>query len=451
MFVSYPSLSEAERLTYLSEINIEALTISPTEALVECDLERVIGMRLISINSRPAYICDSEYPAENIIYADDGARGLTLQEEDIGLLIGKNIQEPIESVTQVEYDQWTVHHRFDPYRPLYLIKLADTDETNLYVSSITGEFVQRTTSSQRFWNYIGSVPHWIYPTLLRKNWTLWDVVVWWLSLFATVCALLGLYLGIRHWLKIRSSSSSIISPFRGLMKWHHIMGLFGGLIIISWIFSGWLSMDHGRIFSTPSPTLEQVRALNGGLFGEVSSTISISDLAKYTRAKELTLHAFGGEPLLVARDEKGIIDAPVLKPSNVVEVVSEAFPEVSVRNWSVVPKNDTYTDLREGSLPLGSIRVELSDHNQTWIHIDNRSGEILSVIDRSRRVYRWLYNGLHSFDIPGLADSGPFRSILMLVLLLAGFVASLTGVVLGIKRIFGDSLGGYKKQNNKNI
>jgi hypothetical protein len=438
MYVPFPSVSDKERLTFLPEINMQRLTLAPAEALAECGLASVTGMRLISINSRPAYVCDLKRPVEKIIYADNGAPGLALREDDIGQLIRRNLEERIENVTKIEYDQWTVHQRFDAYRPLYLIELADPEGTNLYLSSITGEFLQRTTSSQRFWNYIGSVPHWIYPTVLRKNWAIWDGAVWWLSLFAIVCAVIGFFLGLAHWLKARRRG--LISAFHGWMKWHHIIGLFAGLLIVSWVFSGWLSMDHGRIFSMPNPTAEQIRALNGGSFGEIGSTMSRENLAKHSLAKELTLHAFGGQALLVARNEREVIAAPVLKPSAVAGVVSRSFPDFSVESWSVVAANDLYTNLREGSLPPDTIRVEMSDPSQTWIHLDNRSGEILSVIDRSRRLYRWLYNGLHSFDIPGIADNGPLREILMLALLMGGFAASITGVVLGIRRAFNRSL-----------
>ena len=124
----------------------------------------------------------------------------------------------------------------------------------------------------------------------------------------------------------------------------------------------------------------------------------------------------------------------MLEPNRVSAVVSSAFPKANIEKWSIVPPGDTYTALREGTLPQGTIRVELSDKGETWLHIDSRSGEILSVIDRSRRLYRWLYNGLHSLDIPGLANRRPLWDIVMLVLLLAGFITSSTGVVIGMKR-----------------
>lgn len=436
MYVPFPSISDRERLAYLPEINLENLNISTAEALAECGAERVTNMRLISINSRPTYVCDIKDGTKKAVYADDGT--LAAAVEEAYALGRKNtvLQARVSAITQTEYDQWTVHQRFDSYRPLYRIELDDDLGTELYFSSVTGELMQRTTSYQRFWNYVGAVPHWIYPTILRKNWALWDAVVWWISLFAIVTAVLGVYLGVRHWIRVRESLRAMISPFRGWLRWHHIMGLFSGLIVVSWIFSGWLSMDHGRIFSTPNPSEEQIIALQGGSLAEILSKVNNPNLTRHSGAKELTLHGFSGGPLVIVKNENSIIDASILQPEFVAKAVDDAFPDLSIESWGVVQSNDTYTDLLEGSLPSGTIRIELSDPAKTWLHIDNRSGEILMVMDSSRRAYRWLYNGLHSLDFPGLSNSRPLWDILMIVLLSAGFIASMTGTVLGARRAF---------------
>ena len=69
----------------------------------------------------------------------------------------------------MEYDQWIVHQRFDPYRPFYRVRLNDDATTDLYVSARTGEVLQRTRFSERAWNWSGAVIHWIYFTPLRKS------------------------------------------------------------------------------------------------------------------------------------------------------------------------------------------------------------------------------------------------------------------------------------------
>ena len=72
-------------------------------------------------------------------------------------------------IDTVERDQWTVSGDFNNARPLYRIALNDAADTHLYVSQRDGRVVQRVTASERFWNYLGAVPHWLYFTALRRN------------------------------------------------------------------------------------------------------------------------------------------------------------------------------------------------------------------------------------------------------------------------------------------
>ena len=99
-------------------------------------------------------------------------------------------------VARADYDQWSVPNGFDRHRPLFRVALGDAAGTEIYVSSRTGEVVLDTTRSERGWNWVGSVLHWIYPTVLRSNWALWDQVVSTLSLVALIAAVLGAVLGI---------------------------------------------------------------------------------------------------------------------------------------------------------------------------------------------------------------------------------------------------------------
>ena len=52
-------------------------------------------------------------------------------------------------------------------RPLY--KYSWPDGQQVYVNGDTAEVVQYTTTSSRFWAYLGAIPHWLYFTPLRKH------------------------------------------------------------------------------------------------------------------------------------------------------------------------------------------------------------------------------------------------------------------------------------------
>ena len=50
-------------------------------------------------------------------------------------------------------------------------------------------------------------------------------------------------------------------------------------------------------------------------------------------------------------------------------------------------------------------------------------------------MYRWLFNGIHSLDLPGLADKRPLWDVLMVLFMIAGFMFSITGVVIAYRKL----------------
>ena len=212
MYMPFPSLQENVRLTSLSNIDTKAITVPTDTVIGACGKNEITALRVISIDTRPAYICNYETGKVKAVYADNGSPVPPRDQLSIRQHVEQTTNKPLKLITLVEYDQWTVHQKFDAQRPMYRVELADSDETHLYFSSITGELVQLTTDTQRFWNYLGAVVHWIYPTILRKHWALWDMVVWWLSLFGILCAVIGVYLGVVHFKKIRHLRQGALSP-----------------------------------------------------------------------------------------------------------------------------------------------------------------------------------------------------------------------------------------------
>jgi hypothetical protein len=97
-------------------------------------------------------------------------------------------------------------------------------------------------------------------------------------------------------------------------------------------------------------------------------------------------------------------------------------------------KNDAYR-VRSNPLPDTARRIVLDDRTRTWIQIDSASGQILAVTDRSRRLYRWLVDGLHCFDVPLFTHGGPLRHVVVLLAAAIGLLFCSTGVVIGMKRL----------------
>ena len=119
----------------------------------------------------------------------------------------------------------------------------------------------------------------------------------------------------------------------------------------------------------------------------------------------------------------------------VQSAVSQAWPSSTIKDSYMVAADDVYGHLREGSLPETTLRIVLNDVDETWIHVNLDDGRIISVMDRSRRMYRWLFNGIHSLDVPGLADKRPLWDVLMVLFMIAGFMFSITGVVIAYRKL----------------
>src|SRR6185503_19603692 len=98
----------------------------------------------------------------------------------------------------------------------------------------------------RFWNWLGAIPHWIYFTPLRANPPLWRQVVLWASAPGILLAVTGIWIGI---LRLRTQ-------YRGWKNWHQWSGIIGGLFLLTWIFSGWLSVNPNGWLSGGSPDAE---------------------------------------------------------------------------------------------------------------------------------------------------------------------------------------------------
>ncbi|MNF96684.1 hypothetical protein D3C84_794800 [compost metagenome] len=67
-----------------------------------------------------------------------------------------------------------------------------------------------------------------------------------LSLTATLMAVLGAVIGVLRWRLRKPYRSGSRSPYRGFARWHHIGGLLFGVLAITWIFSGLMSMNPWR-------------------------------------------------------------------------------------------------------------------------------------------------------------------------------------------------------------
>lgn len=436
-FVPFPSLTEAERFAGLAPVEPVEVRIAVADAVTASGIGDATRARLIQRSDGPIYIVSGPSHV-GAVRASDG-RDAAVISADVALAIAQAHarQRGIDAaraaiVAHADYDQWSVPNGFDRHRPLFRIALGDAAGTEVYVSSRTGEIVLDTTRRERGWNLAGSVLHWIYPTVLRSNWALWDRLVWTLSLLASIAALLGAVLGV---VRIRRRGRLAGSPYRGWHALHHIIGLVATVFVLTWIFSGWLSMDHGRLFSrgqlspaeagvmdaspdwTTAPSFDQQPispsarevewfAFNGGVYRRERTGLGQQSFAKA---------GGGSQEFLGAQDLQGLVTR-----------LASGCDTPSVRAG-----NDDYP--AQSSIP--GAPVYRSRCGELWFDIDGADGRVLQRLDASRRAYRWFYGALHTLDFPILMVHPFLRDVLIVGLCALGLVFSITGIVIGWRRL----------------
>ena len=347
----------------------------------------------------------------------------------------------------IEQDRWTVHDKYLLHRPLFRVRLADAAATELYLSAATGEVLQRTTATQRGWNQVGALLHWLNLGNLRAHFDAWHFTIRSVATLALGLTLAGLAIGLLRLRQARRLARPRASPFRGLQRLHHLSGLFAGFVILWWLVSGWLSLDQGTFFSSDQPTPQQRQALRGLDLVSAAAAFGPLDALGLGSAVELEFSALNGRPLLIARGRAAgdsrlfIVDLQgdirrieQLADAELRTAVNAAMTPRRVREVLPIAADDGWAR-RDSPFSATTRRFVLDDGDPTWVHVDARSGEIVSVMDASRRRYRWIVDGLHTMDFPPLNRAGNAWHVVLLCATTLGLAFTATGVVLGWRRL----------------
>jgi hypothetical protein len=189
MYVSYPALDANLRLKNLAPLEwrgcckISDALLIDSSPIEHAEIEMLAGRPVLTLGGRSIFHL-IDLTTGTVIEHISAAQAATVATA----FVTGTASAPPRS-TLIAHDQWTVSGEFDTNRPLYDFALGDEFGTELYVSSTTGRAVQITSAHERFWNWLGSVPHWLYFSQLRLRASLWSQVVIYASLLG--CFLAG--------------------------------------------------------------------------------------------------------------------------------------------------------------------------------------------------------------------------------------------------------------------
>lgn len=344
----------------------------------------------------------------------------------------------IRTDTLRHLEQWIPYDRLRADFPIYKFYFADSLKSQLYVSSVTGKPLQFTNHKQRCWAYFGAIPHWIYFTRLRQDVTLWKNTLIILAAIGCLVCLTGLFVGIRAVWKSRR-----LSPYRRpLYRWHHVLGFFFGFFVLSFIFSGLMSLAQVPRFivkvndpqlksNAPAPKPIAANLFRAG-WGQL--------LEAYPRqVKEIKWLMVGGVPAYQAVIGNGrrLFDASQSQirplrftPGILKEMLS--LKKGKILTIDTLRHYDNYYADKSGNLPLPVYKISVDDADRSTYYVDPLTGKTL-YFNTNERVHHWVYQIPHSFESGFFVRHGKLRAVLLWVVLLGGSAVSGTGVWLGVR------------------
>jgi hypothetical protein len=466
-----PEYSAEERLARLPALDAAGFRITPAQALEAAGFgEPPRRVLLTSFQGRPVYRFFVDY-GSSTVFADDGSF-VDIVDRDGALKIAASaFPESRATATyrggNEEPDQWTINNRFENSGVLHHIALGDDAGTELYIAEATGEITQKTDRSSRFWGYLGPVMHWFYFTPLRANRApLWNDLIVYGSLVGCGLCILGIVIGLyRFSASRRYKRGTSMTPYVGWLQWHHYAGLLFGVITFTWTFSGLLTMTPFNWFDQGGPTGAQVRAIRGdgvdlAAFGVLPGA-AIAEFQTRFQPKEVELLQFMGEPFYAAYERADLSPrahqdnlryaAPGAALSRVLVTAGggtprikdgfsqdellaaarAAMPGMEPAELRWLTDVDNYYYQRTGGLRLPALRATFNDADETWLYLYAGDGSLVQSESRGSRAERWLYQGLHSLDFPGLYQTPWLWYPLIIALSLGGLALSLTSLMVG--------------------
>src|SRR5262249_22659410 len=347
---------------------------------------------------------------------------------------------------RIDVDQWTVG-RYVRDRPLHRFDFDDPAGTSIYVSGTAGQIVLWTTATQRFWNWLGTIPHWLYFTALRSDVALWSEIVIWASILGSFLTVVGIGLGITQFRHGRS-------PYRGIFYWHHLAGLAFGLVTLTFVVSGLLSMNPwGLLDSRDGGEAVRIQGAAPNWGGVRASLAALRAQPALADAVSLTTAPLAGRlHWLVTREDgsRTRIDAAgaaaPLRPADLAAAAERLAAPHGVAAQGIMGEEDAYYFRRRDAFVLPVYRVIVNDAERTRYYLDPASGALIQRTDAHRRWHRWLFGALHRFDFPFLRGR-PLWDVIVLLLMLGGTAVAATGSYLALRRIGADIASVWRRRS----
>ncbi|MFA6162114.1 MAG: PepSY domain-containing protein [Methylobacter sp.] len=415
----------------------------------------IIDARLVRSAGEPVWLVEDSRGLRFALSAIDGSLRETTPDQ--ALKIAENwfnsnsSSGAINASYQETVEKPIILRNQDALSPFHRIAVGE-DGGELLISSRTGEVLHASTRVDRAFFWAGNWLHLLKPLESIGLGKIRNDVQLWLGLSATIATLTGLIIG---WLRWRPGfggkptySQGRTQPYREFwFKWHFWSGLIGGTVVLSWAISGFVDTNPGKIFTPANPSRQEVTRYLGSELPEVMRNwqpvlpVLLATAVDGADIVELGWRRLGGDAVLLAHTRDGqrlpqSLDGAVPRFSDraLLAAVLRVAGNTQVDTREVLTEYDNYyyprhhQSLVEKPLPI--LLVKMADDTGTRFYLDPQDGKLIAKLDRSGRVLRWLYSGLHHWDF-GWLYHRPIWDVWMMTWVLFGLVLGASSLVVG--------------------
>lgn len=344
-------------------------------------------------------------------------------------------------------EQWILYTKYDKLMPIYKFYFDDKEKHELFISGCTGEPQQLTTRSNRFWAWVGAIPHKFYITPIRKDVDTWQNSISFVSSICLIAALSGWLLGICLLVKRYRQKHVWQNPYKKhWYRWHFFFGMIFGIFLIAWAISGifsmqrvpqWIAPMEGNYFFSSSkfwgrknPSLDAYR-LDYRILKETYPNLKTVEWTHYGNIPVYRIVEGSTERLIDASSEE--VKSLLIPEQTLIDGVKNVHGEDVKMNISIMKEYDNYY-VRRLELPLPVYKIEVEDADGTVYYANPETGYV-RYLTKNKMIRRWLFNGIHYLDIDWLRARPFLWKSCLWILCIGCAIVCLTGVVLGTKTL----------------
>ena len=417
--------------------------------------QQISEARLVRRDGEPVWVVEAGRNKRFAVSAVDGNLQTFSPEKAVKIAAGW-LQKDGQAIAPLSYvetvDKAIILRNQESYRPFHRIAVADGSGTEIYVSARTGDVISASTTIGRGLYFVGNWLHLFRPIDLFAKGETRRTVLTWAGFTAFLGCLTGLIIGWLRWrpgwFNKQTYSQGRTQPYREFwFKWHFWVGLIGGTLALFWAFSGYIDNNPFKMFTennnaTPAELErylgEQVPSAMRDWHPESlnQNQSDVVELIWRRLGKDATLLAYAPDAKRTPQQVSGAVQQ--FSDVTLLEGIGRIQKDAKVISTTVLNEYDSYYYPRRNrdpaDRPLPVLKVELNDAGNSYLYLDAVDGKIILKNDKSRRVMRWIFPGLHYWDFRWL-DHRPLWDAWIVTWILFGLVLSVSSIVIGWKRL----------------